>query len=92
LLDAGCYGDHNGRNMATRMRSMTDPSEHVLELLREGADFTVYRGRQNGDPTPVLAVALSAEQPSPQGPRRLEHEFSLAVELDPARTMRRTDC
>jgi serine/threonine protein kinase len=84
LLDAGCYGDHNGRNMATRMRSMTDPSEHVLELLREGADFTVYRGRQNGDPTPVLAVALSAEQPSPQGLRRLEHEFSLAVELDPA--------
>ena len=32
----------------------------------------------------VLAVALAAEQPSPQGLRRLEHEYSLAAELDPA--------
>jgi serine/threonine protein kinase len=29
-------------------------------------------------------VALTAEQPSPQGLRRLEHEYSLAAELDPA--------
>jgi serine/threonine protein kinase len=29
-------------------------------------------------------VALSAEQPSPQGFRRLEHEYSLAGELDPS--------
>ena len=28
--------------------------------------------------------ALSAEQPSPQSLRRLEHEYSLAAELDPA--------
>jgi len=61
---------------------MTESSEHVLELLRGEADFTFYRGRQNGNPTPVLAVALSAEQPSPQSLRRLEHEYSLAAELD----------
>ena len=41
------------------MPSMTEPSEFVLERLREGADFTVYRGRQRGNPTPVLAVASS---------------------------------
>ena len=35
---------------------MTNPSEFVLEQLREGADFTVYRGRQRGNPTPVLVV------------------------------------
>jgi predicted ATPase len=59
-------------------------SEYVLEALREGAEFTLYRGRKQGDPWPVLAVVLVAEQPSPQSLRRLEHEYSLATELDPA--------
>jgi len=63
---------------------MTTPSEYVLSPIREGPDFTLYRGRQNGNPSPVLALALAAEQPSPQGVRRLEHEFSLAAELDSA--------
>jgi PAS domain S-box-containing protein len=63
---------------------MTKPSGYVLEPFREGPDFTLYRGRQYGNPSPVLAVALAAEQPSPQSLRRLEHEYSLAVELDPA--------
>ena len=62
---------------------MIEPSGYVLEPLREGPDFTLYRGRQCGNPSPVLAVALVAEQPSPQSLRRLEHEYSLAAELDP---------
>jgi hypothetical protein len=66
------------------MSSMTAPSGYVLEPLREGADFTLYRGRQPGDPSPVLAIALSTEHPSPQSIRRLEHEYAFAVELDPA--------
>src|SRR5216683_3554573 len=66
------------------MSSMTAPAGYVLEPLREGADFTLYRGRQHGNPSPVLAIALSAEQPSPQSLRRFEHEYSLAAELDPA--------
>src|ERR1700691_5516154 len=66
------------------MPSMTATSEFVLEQLREGADFTVYRGRQRGNPPPVLAVAPAAGRPSPQSLRRLEHEYSLAAELDPA--------
>src|SRR5580692_12258316 len=69
--------------MATKMPSMTEPSEFVLEQLREGADFTVYRSRQRGNPTPVLAVAPAAEHPSPHSLRRLEHEYSLAAEVDP---------
>src|SRR6266404_4678933 len=66
------------------MSSMTAPSGYVLEPLREGADFTLYRGRQNGNPSPVLVIALATEQPSLQSVRRLEHEYSLAAELDPA--------
>src|SRR5260370_34331729 len=66
------------------MSSMTAPSGYVLEPLREGADFTLYRGRHHGNPSPVLAIALSAEHPSPQSVRRLEHEYSLAADLDPA--------
>ena len=64
------------------MPSSTELSGYVLESLREGAYFTLYRGRQHGNPVPVLAVALAAEQPSPQSLRRLEHEYSLAAELD----------
>jgi len=66
------------------MSSVTAPSGYVLESLREGSDFTLYRGRQRGNASPVLAIALFAEQPSLQSLRRLEHEYSLAAELDPA--------
>jgi PAS domain S-box-containing protein len=66
------------------MSSISGPSGYLLVPLREGADFTLYRGRQHGNSSPVLAVALAAEQPSPQGLRRLEHEYSLATALDPA--------
>src|SRR5712671_1432044 len=71
-------------NLMTRMSSISGPSGFVLVPIREGADFTLYRGRQRGNPSPVLAIALTAEQPSPQSLRRLEHEYSLVVELDPA--------
>src|SRR6266404_8429748 len=66
------------------MSSISGPSGYVFETLREDADFTLYRGRQNDNPSPVLAIALSAEHPSPHNLRRLEHEYSLAAELDPA--------
>jgi len=70
--------------VATRMSSLSGPSGYELVPLRGGADFTLYRGRQHGNPSPVLAIAPSAEQPSPQTLRRLEHEYSLAAELDSA--------
>jgi PAS domain S-box-containing protein len=69
--------------VATRMPSVTEPFGYLLELIREGADFTLYRGRKHGSASSVLVAALT-EQPSPQSLRRLEHEYSLAAELDPA--------
>src|SRR5258707_6381203 len=66
------------------MSSISGPFGYMLEPLREGADFTLYRGRQHGNPSPILAVAITADQSSPQSLRRLEHEYSLASELDPA--------
>ncbi len=61
---------------------MTERPGCVLETLREGAEFSHYRGVQHG--RRVLVVALSAEQPSPQSLRQLEHEYSFEAELDPA--------
>src|SRR6202035_5859987 len=66
------------------MSPIPGPSGYVLMPLRESADFTLYRGRKHDDTSPVLAIALSTEQPSPHSIRRLEHEYSLAAELDPA--------
>ncbi|MEO8004723.1 MAG: serine/threonine-protein kinase PknK, partial [Betaproteobacteria bacterium] len=57
---------------------------YVLEPLREDADFILYRGRDVGNAMPVLALALAADDPSSQSLRRLEHEWSLATELDSA--------
>ncbi len=57
---------------------------YVLEPIRESVEFTLYRARQHGNPSPVLVVAPTAEQPLPQSLRRLEHEYSLAAELEPA--------
>ena len=61
---------------------MAIPSEYVVEVLREGGDFTLYRGRERGNQMPILAVTIASGQPSPQALRRLEHEYSLANELD----------
>src|SRR5258706_633000 len=66
------------------MSSISGPSGYMFEPLREGADFTFYRGRQQGNPPSVLEIALYPEQSSPQTLRRLEHQYSLAAELNPA--------
>src|SRR5580698_3479047 len=63
---------------------MTSVSEFVLDLIRGSAEFTLYRARQRGNEMPLLVVAPTAQQPLPQSLRRLEHEYSLAAELDPA--------
>ena len=70
--------------VATRMSPIPGPSGYVLVPLRESADFTLYRGRQHGNPSPILVVAPTAERPLAQSLRRLEHEYSLAAELEPA--------
>jgi hypothetical protein len=59
---------------------MKDPSEYELEPPRESAGVTLYRVWQRDNKTPVPAVALAVEKPSPQSLRRLKHKGSLAVE------------
>ncbi len=63
---------------------MAEHSEYTLVPVREGADFTLYHGKDHGNQVSILAVAVAAEQPSPESLRRLEHEYSLASELDAA--------
>jgi serine/threonine protein kinase len=63
---------------------MATASQYILEPIRARADFTLYRARQPGNPSPLLAVAPAAEPPPPQTLRRLEHEYALAAELDAA--------
>jgi hypothetical protein len=45
---------------------MTEFFGDILEPLREEADFTPYRGRKLDDSTPILALSVAAEQPTPQ--------------------------
>src|SRR5580704_12127107 len=68
--------------LATRTISMATASVYVLEPIRDGAEFTLYRARQRGNDMPLLVVAPTAGQPLPQSLRRLEHEYSLAAELN----------
>jgi PAS domain S-box-containing protein len=60
-----------------------EPTGYLLVPIRKGADFTLYRGQQHGNRSPVLVVAPTAEHPSPESLRRLAHEYSLASEIDP---------
>jgi predicted ATPase/signal transduction histidine kinase len=63
---------------------MPDHVSYLLEALRDSGEFTLYRGHEPGKAASVLVVAPAAEQPSPQSLRQLEHECSLAADLDPA--------
>jgi len=63
---------------------MAPASEYMLESIRDGAEFTLYRARQRGNPSPLLVVPPTAEPPLPRTLRRLEHEYSLAAELESA--------
>jgi hypothetical protein len=58
-------------------------SGYVLETLRQDQEFALYRGRQHGNPA-ILVLTPVAEQPTPASLKRLEHEYSLAAELDGA--------
>jgi hypothetical protein len=69
--------------VAPGMPSGAEPTGYLLVPVRNGADFTLYRGQQHDNPSPVLVVAPTAEHPSPESLQRLAHEYSLASEIDP---------
>src|SRR5438128_2489419 len=67
-------------------------SDYLLEKLRADREFILYRG-QHARPTPgsapsLLVLTPVSEHPAPASLRRLEHEYSLRAELDPAWAVR----
>ena len=52
--------------------------------MREDEDSILYRGRKEEDLSQVLVLAPAMEDPGPETLKRLEHEYSLREELDPA--------
>jgi PAS domain S-box-containing protein len=63
---------------------MTELSKYALERVRHGSEFVLYRGLSASEPRHILVVALASESPAPESIRRLEHEYELRNQLDPA--------
>ena len=63
--------------------SVTELAGYALEPLRVGAEFTLYRGREAGNGAPILVLTSNPGHQTPATIRLLEHEASLASELDP---------
>jgi predicted ATPase/transcriptional regulator with GAF, ATPase, and Fis domain len=61
-------------------------SHGPLTILREGGEFTLYRGEHASQPGlgSILLLAPSSTQPSAETVRKLEYEYSLRAELDAA--------
>lgn len=64
---------------------MIDLSEYRLEATRNDGEFILYRGQRQTDATPssVFVVTLASERPAPGSLSRIEHEYSLTLDLDP---------
>ena len=69
-------------------RVMTVLAGYELEMLRPGGEFDLYRGRHCASAAPVLLLAAGATAHPSASLRRLEHEYSLAGDLDPAWALR----
>jgi hypothetical protein len=62
-------------------------SAHVLELLRKDDEFLLYRDK----PSSVLLLVPVSTRPALESLRKIEHEYSLKDELDPAWAVRPLD-
>jgi hypothetical protein len=63
-----------------------EPSEYLLEALRRDEEFVLYRGEHSdlpGSPS-VLFLAPVSIQPALETIKKVEYEYSLRDELDPA--------
>ena len=63
---------------------MIELSKYLFEMLRKDEEFNLYRGRTEDDTSQILVLSPVAEYPAPEALKRLEHEYSLKEELDPA--------
>jgi serine/threonine protein kinase len=59
-------------------------SKYVLEVLRKDKEFNLCRGRSEDDTSHILLLSPVVEYPAPESLKRLEYEYSLREELDPA--------
>jgi serine/threonine protein kinase len=66
---------------------MTDFQGKPLETLGQDGELALYRGFA-GDCAPVLVLTPIQEHPTPAILARLEHEYELRAELDPAWAVR----
>jgi hypothetical protein len=62
---------------------MTERSGYVLKTLREGWEFTLLPRPTARQPIAAPGSGTRRRTASPESLRRLEHEYSLAAELDP---------
>jgi PAS domain S-box-containing protein len=65
-----------------------DLSRYDFETLRKDEDFILYRGQSKDDAAKVLALFPVLKRPALEILKRLENEFSLKEELDPAWAVR----
>ena len=69
-----------------------DLSLYQLETLHQDGEFILYRGERTSigetGPASLLALSAVAEHPAPETIQKIEHEFSLRDDLDPAWAIR----
>jgi PAS domain S-box-containing protein len=59
-------------------------SRYVFETLRKDEELVLYRGQSKDDASRVLVLSSAVQRPTPESLKRLENEYSLKEELDPA--------
>src|ERR1700733_5604902 len=69
-----------------------DLSQYRLESLHQDGEFILYRGlrqtKAETSPRSILALSSVMERPAPATIKKIEHEFSLRDELNPAWAIR----
>ena len=63
---------------------MIELSKYTLDTLRNDKEFNLYRGWSADDNSQILVLSPVAEYPAPEILKRLEYEYALREELDPA--------
>ena len=67
---------------------LIDISTYALQPLREDAEFVVYRGSRDREPSHILVCAPASEQPAASILRRIEHEYDLRSRIETLRVAR----
>src|SRR5215813_12338453 len=69
-----------------------DLSQYRLETIHQDGEFILYRGlrgtKTEASPASILALSPVMERPARATIKKIEHEFSLKDELDPAWAVR----